>query len=59
LGFPLRFHPFSAVVQELVNHLLALLTDKMTKTGFPDVITAHVHAVIAAVEHLTAFFLPT
>jgi hypothetical protein len=37
-------------MQEFVNDFLALLTDKTSQTGFPDVITTHVHAMIAAVE---------
>jgi len=51
----LCFHPLLAVVQQLVNDLLALPAGKTTQTGFPDVITAHIHAVIAAVEQLAAF----
>ena len=42
-----------------MNDLLAFQTDKTTQAGFPDVITAHVHAVIMTVEQLAAFSLST
>ena len=42
-----------------MNELLAFQTDKTTQAGFPDVITAHIHAVITTVEQLAAFSLST
>jgi len=46
-------------VQEFKRYLIALVADKKTLACFPDVITTHIHAVIAAVEHFTAFTLST
>jgi len=59
LDFPLCFHPSCSIVQELEGDLIALLADKNTLTRFPDMVTAHVHAVITAVKHLTTFLTST
>ena len=42
-----------------MDDLLAFQTDKTTQAGFPDVITTHIHAMIATVEQLAALSLPT
>ena len=54
----LRFHPTCSVVEELEGDLVALLADKDSLAGLPDVVAAHVHAVIPAMVHLAAFPLP-
>ena len=42
-----------------MNDLLAFQAEKTTQAGLPDVITAHIHAMIMTVEQLAAFFLST
>ena len=59
LDFLLRFHPLATVVHEFMDEFLTFPTDKTTQAGFPDMITAHIHAVITTVEQLAALSLIT
>jgi hypothetical protein len=46
-------------MDEFMSNLIAFQADKTTRASFPDMITAHIHAVITTVEQLSALFLPT